>query len=129
METNRKGRWRRDTSIDLADELALKADILAQQGQFLRADELYTQALALNPTNADLWAAKAITLEGGLGRSEEALKAWAKAKQLDHDIALAFDLEDHGEAGPATGGAPVLCGKRAGGRERLIDLVNERKDA
>ena len=63
---------KRDMLLNKADALALEADQLSYQGKYEEAVERYDQALAIYPSNPDLWAFKAITLSGGLGRNEEA---------------------------------------------------------
>ncbi len=67
------------------------AGILTDQwGKYEEAVDKYDQALAIYPSNPDLWAFKAITLSGGLGRNEEALECWERAKKLDHVLADAI---------------------------------------
>jgi len=46
------------------------------------------------PGNADVWAFKGITLQGGLGKDDEAMKCWERAKALDHDLARAVDTRE-----------------------------------
>lgn len=81
---------KRDALLNKADALALEADQLAYQGKYEEAVDRYDQALAIYPSNPDLWAFKAITLSGGLGRNEEALECWERAKKLDHVLADAI---------------------------------------
>jgi len=81
---------KRDVLLNKADALALEADQLAYQGKYEEAVDRYDQALAIYPSNPDLWAFKAITLSGGLGRNEEALECWERAKKLDHVLADAI---------------------------------------
>ena len=69
--------------LNKADAFAIKADLLANQSKYEEANKYYDQALAINPTNPDLWAFKAINLSGGLHRNEEALQCWERAKKLD----------------------------------------------
>ena len=81
---------KRDVLLNKADAFALEADQLAYQGNYEEAVDKYDQALAIYPSNPDLWAFKAITLSGGLGRNEEALECWERAKKLDHVLADAI---------------------------------------
>ena len=81
---------KRDILLNKADALALEADQLSYQGKYEEAIERYDQALAIYPSNPDLWAFKAITLSGGLGRNDEALECWERAKKLDHVLADAI---------------------------------------
>lgn len=81
---------KRDVLLNKADAFALEADQLAYQGKYEEAVDKYDQALAIYPSNPDLWAFKAITLSGGLGRNEEALECWERAKKLDHVLADAI---------------------------------------
>ncbi|MCQ8893864.1 MAG: hypothetical protein NQU46_04455 [Methanolinea sp.] len=88
----KSGFWKKvDRSLNTADGYVLKADMLAFESRFEEAVEYYDKALEIVPGNADVWAFKGITLQGGLGRDEEALRCWEKAKSLDHDIARAVD--------------------------------------
>ena len=85
--------WKKtDKSLNTADGYVLKADLLAHDQKFEEAVEYYDKALEIVPKNADVWAFKGITLQGGLGRDEEARACWEKAKALDHDIAMAVDM-------------------------------------
>jgi tetratricopeptide (TPR) repeat protein len=81
---------KRELLLNKADALALEADQLSYQGKYEEAVERYDQALAIYPSNSDLWAFKAITLSGGLGRNDEALECWERAKKLDHVLADAI---------------------------------------
>ena len=81
---------KRDVLLNKADAFALEADQLAYQGKYEEAVDKYDQALAIYPSNPDLWAFKAITLSGGLGRNDEALECWERAKKLDHVLADAI---------------------------------------
>jgi tetratricopeptide (TPR) repeat protein len=91
--------WKKgDQSLNEADGYVLKADMLAFDSQFEEAVQYYEKALEIVPGNADVWAFKGITLQGGLGNKEEALKCWDKAKQLDQDLARAVEIrKDDGE--------------------------------
>lgn len=91
--------WKKgDQSLNEADGYVLKADMLAFDSQFEEAVQYYEKALEIVPGNADVWAFKGITLQGGLGNKEEALKCWDKAKQLDLDLARAVEIrKDDGE--------------------------------
>lgn len=83
--------------MNKADALALEADLLAYNSKYEEALKKYDEALSIYPSNPDLWAFKAITLQGGLKRDEEALKCWERAKKLDKVVADAFTdkpLED-----------------------------------
>ena len=88
--TTHKFLSKRDVLLNKADAFALEADQLAYQGKYEEAVDKYDQALAIYPSNPDLWAFKAITLSGGLGRNEEALECWERAKKLDHVLADAI---------------------------------------
>jgi len=88
--TTHKFLSKRDVLLNKADAFALEADQLAYQGKYEDAVDKYDQALAIYPSNSDLWAFKAITLSGGLGRNEEALECWERAKKLDHVLAEAI---------------------------------------
>ncbi len=88
--TTKKLLSKRDVLLNKADALALEADQLSYQGKYNEAVDKYDQALAIYPSNPDLWAFKAITLSGGLGRNEEALECWEHAKKLDHVLADAI---------------------------------------
>lgn len=81
---------KREVLLNKADALALEADQLAYQGKYEEANQRYDEALAIYPSNPDLWAFKAITLSGGLGRNDEALECWERAKKLDHVLADAI---------------------------------------
>lgn len=83
---------KKEEILNEADNLVLQADILAFESRYDDANAYYDKALKIVPGNADVWAFKGITLEGGLGRQEEALKCWETAKRLDHDIADAVDM-------------------------------------
>ncbi len=83
---------KKEEILNEADKMVLQADIFAFESRYEDANSYYDKALAIVPGNADVWAFKGITLEGGLGRQEEALKCWETAKRLDHDIADAVDM-------------------------------------
>lgn len=82
---------KRDMLLNKADKLALEADQLSYKGKYEEAVEKYDAALAIYPSNPDLWAFKAITLSGGLNKNEEALQCWERAKKLDHVLADAVE--------------------------------------
>lgn len=85
--------WKKtDRSLNVADGYVLKADLLAHDQRFEEAVEYYDKALEIVPENADVWAFKGITLQGGLGRDEEAMRCWERAKALDQEIAMAVDM-------------------------------------
>jgi tetratricopeptide (TPR) repeat protein len=87
------GFWKKvDRSLNIADGYVLKADMLAHDRRFEEAVEYYDKALEIVPGNADVWAFKGITLQGGLGKDEEAMKCWERAKALDQTIAMAVDM-------------------------------------
>lgn len=89
----KEGFWKKvDRSLNVADSYVLKADMLAHDRRFEEAVEYYDKALEIVPGNADVWAFKGITLQGGLGRDEEARKCWERAKSLDHTLAMAVDM-------------------------------------
>jgi tetratricopeptide (TPR) repeat protein len=88
--TTHKFLTKRDVLLNKPDAFALEADQLAYQGKYEEAVDKYDQALAIYPSNPDLWAFKAITLSGGLGRNDEALECWERAKKLDHVLADAI---------------------------------------
>jgi tetratricopeptide (TPR) repeat protein len=80
----REERW------DEADEAALEGDLSAQQGEYEKALLAYERALAICPSNPDLWAFTAITLESGLHLDDPARAAWKRAQELDPAIRDAF---------------------------------------
>lgn|GEM_PF-861525 len=85
--------WKKtDKSLNTADGYVLRADLLAHDRKFEEAVEYYDKALEIVPQNADVWAFEGITLQGGLGKDEEARKCWERAKALDQDIAMAVDM-------------------------------------
>ncbi len=84
---------KRDILLNKVDKLALEADQLAYSGKYEEAVEKYDKALAIYPSNPDLWAFKAITLSGGLNRNEEAFACWERAKKLDHVLADAVEYK------------------------------------
>ncbi len=87
------GFWKKtDKSLTVADGYVLKADLLAHDQKFEEAVEYYDKALEIVPRNADVWAFKGITLQGGLGKDDEARQCWDRAKALDQDIAMAVDM-------------------------------------
>lgn len=98
MPPSERKEWsRRDQLLNKADALAIEADLLAYNSRYEEAVKKYDEALTIYPSNPDLWAFKAITLQGGLKRDEEALKCWERAKKLDRVVADAFEdkpLED-----------------------------------
>ncbi|MBP1927883.1 tetratricopeptide (TPR) repeat protein [Methanolinea mesophila] len=91
---------RKEDLLNEADKLVLTADMLAFESKYEDAVKNYDKALEIVPGNADVWAFKGITLEGGLGREEEALKCWDTAKRLDHEIADAMDMSTNREEEP-----------------------------
>lgn len=95
--TKKKVWNKKEEILNEADNLVLQADILAFESKFEDANACYDKALTLVPGNADVWAFKGITLEGGLGRQEAAMKCWETAKRLDHDIADAVDMTKDAE--------------------------------
>ena len=120
---SKKHAWnRKDQLLDLADDMVLKADILAHESKFEEANEYYDKALEIVPGNADVWAFKGITLEGGLKRQDEAMKCWQKAQQLDHEIADAVDMsEEEGESAEIEG--IDLDSLHGGCREKIVRLM------
>jgi len=102
------GFWKKtDKSLTVADGYVLKADLLAHDQKFEEAVEYYDKALEIVPRNADVWAFKGITLQGGLGKDEEARQCWDRAKALDKDIAMAVDMTKE-EAGKGVDVAEAL---------------------
>lgn len=85
---------RKERLLNEADRLVLTADMLAFEQKYEEAIKNYDRALEIVPNNADLWAFKGITLEGGLGMQDEAMQCWDTAMRLDHDIAEAVDMSD-----------------------------------
>jgi len=61
---------------------AAKADILCTMGLFEIAVRCCDRSLSINPDNIFTWTTKGIALEK-LGRQEEALAAFARAKELE----------------------------------------------
>lgn len=64
---------------------AAKADILCTLGMHEIAIRCCDRSLSINPENMFTWTTKGIALEK-LGRQEEALAAFAKAKELESAI-------------------------------------------
>ena len=110
-----------------ADEFTLKADLLAYQGRFEEAAVLYNRALQVAPTNADLWAFLGITLEGGLHRTDDALKCWERAMHLDESIATAFHDEEPQATESTKPSIPLTCGFKNSSREKLRRLMEDQK--
>lgn len=113
---------RKDQLLDKADELVLKADILAHESKYEEANEYYDKALEIVPGNADVWAFKGITLEGGLEKGDEAMKCWQRAQQLDHEIAEAVDMTKE-EDGAADFEGIDLESIHGGCRETIVRLM------
>lgn len=88
---DRKEWNRREQLLNKADALAIEADILAYHSRYEEAVKKYDEALTIYPSNPDLWAFKAITLQGGLKKDEEALRCWERAKKLDRVVSDAFE--------------------------------------
>jgi tetratricopeptide (TPR) repeat protein len=85
--------WKKgEQAINKADGYVLQADLLAHDQRYEDAVRYYDKALEIVPGNADVWAFKGITLQGGLGKDEEAMKCWDRARQLDQDLARAVDM-------------------------------------
>jgi tetratricopeptide (TPR) repeat protein len=94
MEEPSPGKKRtREELLDAADEAALEADLSAQRGDYEKALLSYDRALAICPSNPDLWAFTAITLQGGLYRDDPARAAWKRAQELDPVIQEAFSRQ------------------------------------
>jgi len=120
---SKKHAWnRKDQLLDKADEMVLKADILAHESKFEEANEYYDKALEIVPGNADVWAFKGITLEGGLNKQDEAMQCWQKAQQIDHEIADAVDMsEEEGESTEIEG--IDLNSLHGGCKEKIVRLM------
>ncbi len=104
----KEGFWKKvDRSLNTADGYVLKADMLAHDRKFEEAVEYYDKALEIVPGNADVWAFKGITLQGGLGKDEEAMKCWERAKALDSNLARAVDMTEE-ETGKGVEAGSVL---------------------
>lgn len=119
-----KSKWnRKERLLNEADEMALKADILAHESKYEEAVEYYDRALEKMPGNADLWAFKGITLEGGLNKQDEAMKCWEKAQRLDHEIAEAVDMsEEEGESAEIEG-IDINSLQGGGCKEKIVRLM------
>jgi Flp pilus assembly protein TadD len=61
---------------------AAKADILCTMGMYEIAIRCCDRSLAINPDNSLTWMTKGIALEK-IGKHEEAMTAFAKAKELE----------------------------------------------
>jgi len=104
----KEGFWKKvDRSLNTADGYVLKADMLAHDQKFEEAVEYYDKALEIVPGNADVWAFKGITLQGGLRKDEEAMKCWERAKALDSNLARAVDMTEE-ETGKGVEAGSVL---------------------
>jgi len=100
--------WKKvDRSLNTADGYVLRADMLAHDRKFEEAVEYYDKALEIVPGNADVWAFKGITLQGGLGKDEEAMKCWERAKALDSNLARAVDMTEE-ETGKGVDAGSIL---------------------
>jgi tetratricopeptide (TPR) repeat protein len=119
--------WKKTEELwDAADQAARKGDLLASEGKYEQALEWYERALKICPTHPDLWAFKAITLNGGLHRDEEARSAWKKARELDPALMDAFTEPDSTEVNVhLPGRAGVSC--RTALRRLLEDSGNPRQ--
>lgn len=68
--------------LNNGDAWAAKADILCTMGMYEIAIRCCDRSLSINPENVFTWTTKGIALEK-LGRQEEALAAFARAKELE----------------------------------------------
>ena len=68
VRMTKKQVWnRKEDLLNEADRLVLDADMLAFESRYEEAVSSYDKALKIVPGNADVWAFKGITLEGGWG--------------------------------------------------------------
>jgi len=113
--------------LNISDELALKADLLAFEKKYEEAVEYYTQALQVNPKNPHLWAFKGITLKGGLNREDEARECWERATKLDPELAQAISYSEHTEEDDAEQG-PIFCKMTETTRQKILKLMREKEE-
>lgn len=124
------GFWKKtDKSLTVADGYVLKADLLAHDQKFEEAVEYYDKALEIVPRNADVWAFKGITLQGGLGKDDEARQCWDRAKALDQDIAMAVDMTKEEPAKAADAGSINWTDLHDSCREKLKRMMLKNVEA
>jgi tetratricopeptide (TPR) repeat protein len=73
-----------EKNINNSEAWAAKADILCSLGMHKIAIRCCDKSLAINPDNMLTWMTKGMALEK-IGTHEEALAAFAKAKELEGD--------------------------------------------
>ena len=108
--------------------MALRADILAFESRYEEAEQYYEKALQLNPGNANLWAFRGINLSGGLGRDEDAKKAWDNAKRLDPILADAVNVETSEKGEDEEFTSPLICDMPDSVREKIRQLMKKQKE-
>ena len=89
--------WLRQAGPDITadpDYYALMAAVLQRRKDYRNAGELYRKLVAIRPANGVWWMGLGISLEG-IGRPEEALQAYGKARG---DRSLAQDLAQYIDA-------------------------------
>lgn len=127
IRMTKKQVWnRKEDLLNEADRLVLDADMLAFESRYEDAVRSYDKALEIVPGNADVWAFKGITLEGGLGRQEEALKCWDTAKRLDHEIADAIDMTTNREEEPGFEGLDLTVHDSC--RDKILKLMMKKAE-
>jgi tetratricopeptide (TPR) repeat protein len=127
IRMTKKQVWnRKEDLLNEADRLVLDADMLAFESRYEEAVKSYDKALEIVPGNADVWAFKGITLEGGLGRQEEALKCWDTAKRLDHEIADAIDMTTNREEEPGFEGLDLTVQDSC--RDKILKLMMKKAE-
>jgi len=124
-----KKSWnRKEDILNKSDEMALRADILAFESRYEEAEQYYEKALQLNPGNANLWAFRGINLSGGLGRDEDARKAWDNAKRLDPILADAVNVETSEKGEDEEFTSPLICDMPDSVREKIRQLMKKQKE-
>jgi tetratricopeptide (TPR) repeat protein len=127
VRMTKKQVWnRKEDLLNEADRLVLDADMLAFESRYEEAVISYEKALKIVPGNADVWAFKAITLEGGLGHHDEALKCWDAAKRLDHEIADAIDMTTNREEEPGFDGLDLTVQDSC--RDKILKLMMKKAE-
>lgn len=125
----RKKVWNKtDEILNISDELALKADLLAFEKKYEEAVEYYSQALKVNPQNPHLWAFKGITLKGGLNREEEARQCWDNAKRLDPELGAAISYTEKREEEEEGEQGPIFCKMTETTRQKILKLMQKREE-
>jgi tetratricopeptide (TPR) repeat protein len=127
IPTEPKRPWyKKEETLNQADAHTLSGDILSFNGNYEEAVAEYDKAIEIVPRNADLWVFKGITLSGGLGRHDEAMQCWERAKRLDPDIGSAIERTVDIEASPTKVDPNLLlCGRADTCRDKIRKLMEE----